>query len=84
MTETVVIDAAKIREEIEDGGTESPCPFCRLPRCRRSDYLRCARCGVNWMNGEALDKDPRIERLNKFLADNKAMVKAKKEEKSES
>ena len=29
-------------------GTEPPCPFCKTPRLKRSDYLRCGRCGLNW------------------------------------
>jgi uncharacterized Zn finger protein (UPF0148 family) len=52
----------KVREELKKGGTGPPCPFCGLPRVQRSDYLRCPRCGVNWLEGEALDCDPRRER----------------------
>jgi hypothetical protein len=53
--------------EITFGGSEPPCPFCKHPRVRRSDHIRCVRCLVNWSEGEALDKDPRMERLNQFL-----------------
>jgi uncharacterized Zn finger protein (UPF0148 family) len=34
----------KLRDELKTGGTESPCPFCTLPRLKRSDYTRCPRC----------------------------------------
>lgn len=59
----------KLHQEIARGGDQPPCPFCGLPRVRRSDYIRCARCAINWSGGEALDKDPRIERLCRFLQD---------------
>jgi hypothetical protein len=61
-----------ILHELSLGGGESPCPFCRVPRVRRSDYIRCCHCMVNWLDGEGLEKDPRIERFNKFLADTRA------------
>ena len=56
-----------LRREIEKGGTETPCPRCQLPRVRRSDYIRCCACALNWMDGENLDKDPRQQRMNRFL-----------------
>lgn len=77
---SIVAALAKIRHEIKFGGTESPCPLCGMPRCLRSDYIRCARCGVNWIKGiddEWLDKDPRNGRLQRFLAEDKALRKAK-------
>lgn len=43
-------------------GTEPPCPFCQKPRVKRSDYIRCLPCGVNWLQGENIFADPRIER----------------------
>lgn len=49
-------------------GTEPPCPFCGRPRLKRSNYIRCGRCGVNWCDGEKLDRDPSIERKAKMLA----------------
>jgi hypothetical protein len=64
-----------LREEFEKGGGESPCPFCGLPRARRSDYIRCVRCGVNWIGGESLDRDPRTRRLEVFLEGIKAHKK---------
>jgi uncharacterized Zn finger protein (UPF0148 family) len=59
-----------LREEIEKGGSESPCPFCGIPRLQRSDYIRCCRCGINWLEGETLDKDPRTERMRKQVESN--------------
>ena len=67
----------ELHPEIEKGGSEPPCPFCHVPRVRRSDYIRCCRCGINWTDGEALDKDPRNERLKKFLTQTNAMQKPK-------
>jgi ribosomal protein L37AE/L43A len=43
-------------------GTEAPCPWCGKARLRRSDYIRCNGCGVNWLDGEDLSKDPRADR----------------------
>lgn len=50
-----------------DPGTEPPCPFCQRPRVKRSDYIRCNPCGVNWLMEEMhlpnyLNRDPRISR----------------------
>lgn len=72
-----------IRAEIEKGGKEPPCPFCALPRCRRSDYTRCAHCGINWMQGENLGQDPRSERMARFLEQARATSKARDEKKHE-
>ena len=33
-------------------GEEPNCPFCQTPRVRRSDYIRCNPCGVNWLDSE--------------------------------
>jgi len=44
-------------------GTMAPCPWCGRRRVQRSDYVRCIPCGVNWLNGEDMSKDPRAERL---------------------
>lgn len=38
-------------------GTEPDCPFCGTPRVRRSDYIRCNPCGVNWLDEERDLKD---------------------------
>ena len=56
----------KLKREITHGGelTDSPCPMCGLPRSQRSDYIRCSPCGMNWLEGEDLTKDPRIDRFN--------------------
>lgn len=51
---------AKLAKEIAEGGElkNNPCPSCKLPLCKRSDYTRCQRCGMNWMDGEDLTKFP--------------------------
>lgn len=59
----------QLAREIAIGGdlTDLPCPFCHLPRCQRSDYIRCQKCGINWLQGEDLSRDPRIERKAAYL-----------------
>jgi hypothetical protein len=57
----------RLHDEIKIGGKESPCPFCAIPRVRRSDYVRCCRCGINWLDGEPLDQDPRNLRLRNLV-----------------
>ena len=36
-------------EALAEKGTMPPCPFCKVPRVERSDYIRCNKCGVNWL-----------------------------------
>ena len=50
----------QIQVEMREGGTlkDLPCPFCGLPRCLRSDYIRCQKCGVNWWEGTDLTRNP--------------------------
>ena len=55
------------RALLSEAGTEPPCPFCGVPRVKRSDYIRCNREGINWLNGENISKDPRIERYQIML-----------------
>jgi uncharacterized Zn finger protein (UPF0148 family) len=60
----------KIKSEVVLGGDlkDMPCPFCGLPRCSRSDYIRCSQCGINWSAGEDPSKDPRIDRFKDMVA----------------
>ena len=53
-----------LRREIAIGGElkETPCPFCHLPRCQRSSYIRCQRCGINWSGSDDLSKHPHTKR----------------------
>lgn len=60
--------AAARQMRLDEPGTEPPCPFCQRPRVLRSDYIRCNLCGVNWLNGEDLSKDPRIQRKREWMA----------------
>ncbi len=55
----------QLKRETKVGGalTSLPCPFCGLPRCERSSYIRCQRCGINWSPGDELDRDPRMSGL---------------------
>lgn len=66
--ETVQQQEAARQEYLGEVGTELPCPFCRRPRVRRSDYVRCNPCGTNWLEGEDLSRNPKAERWEKFLA----------------
>jgi hypothetical protein len=72
----------KLLDEIKFGGKEPPCPFCKLPRVKRSDYVRCVRCAINWMEGEPLDADPRTVRLQKFLGEASGLPVVKKKERN--
>ncbi len=69
-----------LREEVQVGGdlVDLPCPVCGLPRCSRSDYIRCSRCAINWMDGDELTKNPTMERYQKMVraAPKKAAQKA--------
>lgn len=56
-----------IKDSLNEPGTMPPCPFCGIARHQRSDYVRCQPCGINWLDGEDLDKDPRIARHAEFL-----------------
>ena len=48
--------------EAKEGGElkKLPCPFCQeTEKTQRSDYIRCSRCGLNWLDGEdILTKSP--------------------------
>ena len=57
-------------------GNLSPCPFCQTPRNMRSDYIRCRPCGINWLKGEDLTKDPRNARLSAYVASVRSGVPA--------
>ena len=51
----------------EEAGSEPACPFCQTPRVRRSDYIRCNDCGVNWLDSETrlpnyLNRNPNAAR----------------------
>jgi hypothetical protein len=65
--------AATIREtlakENREGGDLKGmlCPFCGKPRSPRSDYIRCQPCGVNWLEGEDVNRDPRTDRYRKMV-----------------
>lgn len=54
-------------QRLNEVGTEPMCPFCGIPRVLRSDYIRCNKCGVNWLAEEMhlpdyLNRDPRVAR----------------------
>jgi ribosomal protein L37AE/L43A len=52
--EQELLRAARMGEKCE----ELPCPFCRRPRVKRSAYIRCNRCGLNWLDGQDLMLHP--------------------------
>lgn len=60
---------ARLKSEAEVGGElkDMPCPLCGKPRSQRSEYIRCQSCGVNWLNGEDVNRNPRIERYGKMV-----------------
>ena len=47
---------------LNEVGTMPDCPFCQRPRVQRSDYVRCNKCGINWLNGEDMSKNPLLSR----------------------
>ena len=66
----------KLQREAKRGGElmDLPCPLCGKPRSQRSDYVRCTPCATNWLVGEDLNKDPRIERYKKMRSPNGAQL----------
>ena len=58
---------ANRQERLNEAGTMPPCPFCHKPRVERSDYIRCPPCATNWLDGEDISKDPRIERYSEMV-----------------
>jgi len=62
------------QQRVNEPGTMSPCPFCQKPRVERSDYIRCNHCGVNWLDGEDVTKNPTIERMKAVVSSGKAHV----------
>jgi hypothetical protein len=60
------------QERLNEVGTEPPCPLCQRPRVSRTDYIRCNRCGINWLAEEMnlpdyLNLDPRVSRQRAAL-----------------
>lgn len=45
-------------ERLAEVGSEPPCPFCQRPRVKRSSYIRCNPCGLNWGKDQATDRHP--------------------------
>jgi hypothetical protein len=43
---------ARRQAVLNELGKEPPCPFCGRPRVARSSYIRCQRCGINWLDEE--------------------------------
>lgn len=73
-TMTVEEQVKARQERLNEKGTESLCPFCKVARAKRSDYLRCLKCGLNWLDEENtfpgyLDEDPRKSRHARFMAE---------------
>ena len=57
------------QDRLAEVGTEPPCPLCGRPRVKRSgsNYIRCNPCGLNWLAGEELGRNPKSERWEKVL-----------------
>lgn len=60
------------QERLNEKGTEAPCPMCKRPRVKRSDYIRCNPCGVNWLDGYDLGKKPDYSLAAEIRAKNAA------------
>jgi ribosomal protein L37AE/L43A len=48
------------KDRMSEVGTEPPCPFCQRPRVKRSDYVRCTYCGLNWLRDQNLSRNPNL------------------------
>lgn len=59
---------------VTEQGTEPPCPFCQIPRVKRTDYIRCNPCGINWLDEERtlaldyLNRNPAVARHAALMA----------------
>lgn len=58
---------ANRQDRLSEAGMMPACPFCHKPRVERSDYIRCSPCATNWLDGEDISKDPRIERSSEMV-----------------
>ena len=47
-------------QRLSEVGREVPCPFCGKPRVRRSSYIRCYPCGMNWGFEDDLGAHPHM------------------------
>lgn len=56
------------QKRLNEVGTELPCPFCGIPRVKRSTYIRCMREGLNWGKEDDLDRDPRGQDYQRMKA----------------
>lgn len=45
-------------QRLAEVGSEPPCPQCGRPRVKRSSYIRCNPCGMNWSEGQDIFKHP--------------------------
>jgi Zn-finger nucleic acid-binding protein len=63
------------QDRLSEVGTLPPCPMCGVLRVQRTDYIRCNPCGVNWLNGEDLDKNPKIARYKQMLEEQRRSSK---------
>ena len=61
-----ILEYAKLNREqrLAEKGTESPCPIkgCWKPRVKRTEYIRCNPCGLNWLSCEDLSLSPLLSR----------------------
>ena len=48
---------ANRQDRLNEKGTLPPCPFCKVLRVERSDYIRCNPCGINWLLEESNLRD---------------------------
>ena len=60
---------ANRRDRLAEVGTLPECPMCGRARVQRSDYVRCNPCGLNWLEGDDLSRNPVHHRWERFIAD---------------
>jgi hypothetical protein len=71
-TMTEAEQEATRRTRRNEPGTEPPCPMCGKPRVKRSTYIRCNPCAVNWSEREDTSSDPTIERYAQLIRDTRS------------
>ena len=66
------------RDRVNELGTLPICPINpeHGNRVQRSDYIRCGKCGMNWLDGENWETDPKAERYHNIIRQARMKVTA--------
>jgi len=58
--EVAELMASTREQRLAEVGAEPASPFCGRPRVKRSSYIRCNPCGMNWSDGQDIFKHPHM------------------------